>query len=60
MADDKKKRNKRDLNAVSADQGCELEYFAARNGVSIEEARGLIGQFGDDRYGLLGEQDPKV
>ena len=60
MVDDKKKSGKRKRDPVSADQGCELEYFARRNGVSIEEARGLIGQFGDDRYGLLGEQDPKV
>jgi hypothetical protein len=47
MTDDKTKRDKRDRNAVSADAGCELEYFARRNGLSMDEARALIGQFGD-------------
>ena len=59
MTDDKK-GGKRHRNPVSTDQGSELEYFARRNGVTIEEARGLIGQFGNDRDGLLGKQDRKV
>ena len=47
MTNDKTKRGKRDRNAVCADAGREIEYFAQRNEVSLEEARVLIGQFGD-------------
>ena len=48
MTNDKTKRGKRDRNTVNADKGCEIEYFAQRNKVSMEEARVLIGQFGDE------------
>ena len=49
MPNDITKRDKRDRDVVSAEAGREIEHFARRNGVSIEEARVLIGQFGDDR-----------
>jgi hypothetical protein len=60
MTDDKTKRDKRDRNAVSADAGCELQYFAQRNGLSIDEARVLIGQFGDRGSAASGNKDLKA
>ena len=47
-ASDKTKRDDRKRNAISADMGREIEHFAKRNRVSIEEVRNLIRQFGDD------------
>ena len=40
------KREKRNRNAISADTDSEIEHFARRNRVSIEEARDLVRQLG--------------
>jgi hypothetical protein len=49
MTDDKTRRDKRDRWTGSADKTCDLEYFAERNKISMDEARGLIRQLGEDR-----------
>lgn len=49
MRGQKKKREKRDRNGANACNGSALKHFAQRNNVSLDEARVLIGQFGDDR-----------
>jgi hypothetical protein len=49
MGDGKTKRDRRDRNKVNADKHCELEYFAQRNKISMDEACGLMRQFGDSR-----------
>jgi hypothetical protein len=53
-------KTKRDRNAANADNCRELKYFAKRNKVSMDEARALIGQFGDDRPTASGNAIPKA
>ena len=60
MRNKEKKRDKRDRNAADADDGSELKHFAQRNKVSLDEARVLIGQFGDDRPTDPGRAIPKA
>jgi hypothetical protein len=56
-----KKRSDRKRNAISADTGREIEHFAKRNGVSLEEARDLIRQFGEERATVAAaNSDPKA
>jgi hypothetical protein len=42
-------KKKRDRDAAEVDNRSELKYFAQRNKVSMDEARTLMGQFGDRR-----------
>jgi hypothetical protein len=60
MTDDKTKRDTHDRNAVGTDKGCELEYFAQRNKVSMDEARVLIGQLGDRPSNASGNKTIKA
>jgi DNA-binding transcriptional MerR regulator len=53
MVDDKSKRDFRDRNRVSADEDCQVEYFARENGVTIEQVRELIKANGNDREALI-------
>jgi hypothetical protein len=53
------KREKRNRNAISADTDSEIERFARRNGVSIEEARDLVRQLGVEFATEVGlDKDP--
>ncbi|MER9829145.1 DUF3606 domain-containing protein [Mesorhizobium sp. M0134] len=52
MADDKRKRDFRDRNRVSADEDYEVEYFAEQNGITPDQARQLIKTHGNDRARL--------
>jgi|EndMetStandDraft_8_1072994.scaffolds.fasta_scaffold23458_4 hypothetical protein len=54
-----RKRDKPERNAADADNASELKHFAQRNKVSLDEARALIGQFGDDRQTDPGKAIPK-
>jgi hypothetical protein len=49
MADEKTRRDERERRTRSADEACDLEHFAKRNKISMDEARGLIRQFGEHR-----------
>ena len=57
---DEKKRGKRDHSAANADGRGDLESFARRNNVTIDEARSLIGQFGEDLPTVVAEILPKA
>ena len=59
MPEEKKKRDKRDPNAANASNRGELKCFAQRNKVSMNEARAVLGQFGDDRPIALEKANPK-
>jgi len=52
MADDKSKRGAEDRTRVSGSEGYEVSYFAQKHGISTEQARDLIHQFGNDRAKL--------
>jgi len=56
---DEKKRGKRDHSA-NTDNRSELELFARRNNVTIDEARSLIGQFGEDLPTVVADILPKA
>jgi hypothetical protein len=52
MADDKNKRGGGDRNRVAGDEAYEVEYFARKHGITVEQAEGLIRQVGNDREKL--------
>jgi hypothetical protein len=52
MADDKAQRGKQDRSRVSGSEGYEVRYFAAKHGISTEQAGELIRQHGNDREKL--------
>lgn len=52
MADDKSKAGARDRATVSADEPYEVEYFARKHGLKMDEARDLIAKHGGRREAL--------
>ncbi|RUU12966.1 DUF3606 domain-containing protein [Mesorhizobium sp. USDA-HM6] len=52
MADDRSKRDFRDRNRISADEDYEVEYFASKVGLTVQQVRDLIRQHGNDRKTL--------
>ncbi|RWM69204.1 MULTISPECIES: DUF3606 domain-containing protein [Mesorhizobium] len=52
MADDKTKRDFRDLYRVAVDEDYEVEHFARENGITPEQVRELIKATGNDRDAL--------
>ncbi|MER9625077.1 DUF3606 domain-containing protein [Mesorhizobium sp. M0222] len=52
MADDKSKRDFRDRDRVSADEDYEVEYFAAKAGVTPQQVKELIAKHGNQRETL--------
>jgi hypothetical protein len=52
MADDKTKTDASDRRQVAAGEAYEVEYFAEKHGISVEEARRLIERHGNDRATL--------
>ncbi|CDX45309.1 conserved hypothetical protein [Mesorhizobium sp. SOD10] len=52
MADDKSKRDFRDRDRVSADEDYEVEHFANKLGLTVQQVRELIRQHGNDRKTL--------
>lgn len=52
MADDKNKRGGGDRRRVSGGEGYEVNYFAAKHGLSAQQARDLIAKIGGDRAKL--------
>ena len=52
MSDDLGNIGQRDRDRVSAGEGYEVEYFARKHGLTMEQARELIAQVGNDRSKL--------
>ena len=52
MADDPNKQDYRDRSRVAGEEDYEVQYFAEQNGISLDQARDLIGRFGNDRATL--------
>jgi len=52
MADDKGKTDGRDRSRIAAGQDYEVQYFAERYGISMEQARELILKHGNNREKL--------
>ncbi|MER9758513.1 DUF3606 domain-containing protein [Mesorhizobium sp. M0138] len=52
MADDKSKRDFRDRDRVSADEGYEVEYFATKTGITPQQVKELIAKHGNQRETL--------
>ena len=52
MADDKNNTGGGDRARVAGGEGYEVAYFADKHGITIEEARALIEQHGNDRATL--------
>ena len=49
MADDKSKQDNRDRSKVAGDEEYEIGYFASKFGLSLDDVRDLIKQYGNDR-----------
>ena len=52
MSDDLANAGQRDRDRVSGDQPYEVEYFARKHGLTMEQARELIARVGNDRSKL--------
>ncbi|MFN3433209.1 MAG: DUF3606 domain-containing protein, partial [Sphingomonas sp.] len=52
MSDDKSKQGQQDRSRVSGEEPYEVEYFAAKHGLSQQQARELIASVGNDRAEL--------
>jgi hypothetical protein len=52
MADDTKKRGDADRRQVAGAEGYEVKYFATKHKISVDQARQLIGELGNDRAKL--------
>lgn len=49
MSDDKGKRDNRDRSKVARDEEYEIGYVASKFGLSLDQVRALIAEFGNDR-----------
>ncbi|MBA2934555.1 DUF3606 domain-containing protein [Sphingomonas sp. CGMCC 1.13654] len=52
MSDDKTNRGEGDRSRVAGGEDYEVEYFARKHGISVEQARKLIDTHGNDRETL--------
>ena len=52
MADDMRKRGGPDRRRVAGGQTYEVDYFARKHGISLEQAKRLIEEIGNDRRKL--------
>ncbi|WP_423141761.1 DUF3606 domain-containing protein [Parablastomonas sp. CN1-191] len=52
MPDSKDITSQQDRSRVAGDQDYELSYFAGKHGISLDQARDLIQQHGNDRATL--------
>lgn len=53
MADDPRKEDYRDRSRVSGSEDYEVRYLAEQAGISMDQARALIRQHGNDRETLM-------
>jgi hypothetical protein len=49
MADDKTQQGSGDRRRVAGGQAYEVDYFARKHGISIDQAQALIAEHGNDR-----------
>jgi hypothetical protein len=52
MSDDKTNRGAQDRARVAGDEPYEIEYFARKHGITVEQARQLIREVGNSREKL--------
>lgn len=52
MADDKSKKGAADRQQVAAGEGYEVDYFASKHGITLNQAKDLIERIGNDRAKL--------
>ena len=52
MADDKSKQGEQDRSRVAANEPYEVEYFARKHGLHMDQARELIAKVGNNRAAL--------
>ena len=52
MSDDLSNVGQRDRDRVSGSEAYEVEYFARKHGLTMEQARELIARVGNDRAAL--------
>ncbi|WP_068875352.1 MULTISPECIES: DUF3606 domain-containing protein [unclassified Phenylobacterium] len=52
MADNKQDVREPDRSRVSGSEGYEVQYFAEKHGISMDQARKLIERHGNDRAAL--------
>ena len=52
MTDNTTNRGQPDRSRISGDEAYEVEYFARKHGISIDQARDLIKTHGNDRATL--------
>ncbi len=52
MADDKTKQGQQDRSRVAGDEPYEVEYFASKHGLTMQQARDLIDRVGNNRADL--------
>ena len=52
MSDDLQNVGQRDRDRVSGDEPYEVEYFARKHGLTMDQARELIARVGSDRAAL--------
>jgi hypothetical protein len=57
MADDKSKRGKQDRERLAGGEAYEVEYFARKHGITMEQARQLIKEHGNNRAKLDAEAE---
>ncbi len=55
MSDDPTKQDGRDRGKVAAGQAFEVQYFAEKAGISLDQARQLLQRYGNDRAKLMDE-----
>lgn len=55
MADDKSQRGGADRRTVAGGEGYEVDYFARKHDLTVEQAQNLIDRFGNDRAMLDAE-----
>lgn len=53
MADDKTVQDGRDRSRVSGSEDYEIRHFAEQAGITVEQAKKLIAQHGNDRETLM-------
>jgi hypothetical protein len=49
MSDDKNKQDNRDRSRVSGSESYEVEYFAQKHGLTVQQGRDLIAKHGNQR-----------
>jgi len=52
MSDDKTNRGEPDRSRVAGSEDYEVQYFAEKHGISVDQARGLIAMHGNNRDAL--------